>query len=313
MKSKTILIALGGNAIIKKGEKETYSNLIKNIKNTCKNLIPIIKDNNIVVSFGNGPEIGEILLQNELAKKKVPEMPLDVLGAESQGLIGYPLEEQLLNELRKNKLKRDIATILTQTLVSKKDPAFKNPTKFIGPFYNKKRALKLIKKGMKIKEDQGRGYRRVVPSPKPIRIIEAESIKRLIKQNIIVIAAGGGGIPVIRDNKGNLRGIEAVIDKDYASSCLAKAIKADLMLILTEVHKVPINFKKKNQKFLDKLNIKTANYYMKQGQFPPGNMGPKIEAAIDFVKIGKGKKVIITNPENALKSLKGKAGTLITK
>lgn len=313
MKRKTILIALGGNAIIKKGEKETYSNLIKNIRDTCKNLIPIIKNNNVVISFGNGPEIGEILLQNELAKKKVPPMPLDILGAESQGLIGYPLEEQLLNELRKHKIKRDIATILTQTLVSRKDPAFKNPTKFIGPFYTKKQSLNLIKKGMKIKEDQGRGYRRVVPSPKPIKILESDSIKKLIKHNNIVIAAGGGGIPVIKDNKGYLRGIEAVIDKDYASSCLAKSIKADTMLILTGVYKVPINFKKKNQKFLNKLNIKTALFYCKQGQFPSGNMGPKIEAAIDFIKSGKGKKVIITNPENALKALKGKTGTLIIK
>ena len=313
MKRKTILIALGGNAIIKKGEEETYSNLIKNIKTICKNLIPIIKDNKVIITHGNGSEIGFLLLQNELAKKKVPQMPLDILGAESQGLIGYPLEEQLLNELRKNKIKRDIATILTQTLVSKKDSAFQNPTKFIGPFYNKKQAQELIKKGMKIKEDQGRGYRKVVPSPKPIKIIEAESIKKLIKQGIIVIAAGGGGIPVIKDNKGYLRGIEAVIDKDYASSCLAKSIKADIMLILTGVHKVPINFKKKNQKFLNKLNIKTALSYYKQGQFPPGNMGPKIEAAIDFVKSGKNRKVIITNPENALKALKGKTGTLVVK
>ncbi|MBS3134396.1 carbamate kinase [Candidatus Woesearchaeota archaeon] len=313
MKRKTVLIALGGNAIIKKGEEETYSNLIKNIKIICENLIPIIKNNKVIITHGNGSEIGFILLQNELARRKVPPMPLDILGAESQGLIGYPLEEQLLNRLRKHRIDKHITTILTQTLVNKNDTAFKDPTKFIGPFYTKKQTFELIKRGMKIKEDQGRGYRRVVSSPKPIKILEADSIKDLLKQDSIVIAAGGGGIPVIKDKKGNLKGVEAVIDKDLASSCLAKSIKVDIMLILTGVHKVPINFRKKNQKYLDKLNIKTAEYYMKQGQFPPGNMGPKIEAAIDFIKSGKGKKVIITSPENALKALKGKTGTLIVK
>src|SRR3989344_8835478 len=214
-----IVIALGGNAIIKKGEKETYSNLIFNIKNTCKNLAPIIKKHKTVISFGNGPEIGYLALQNEIAKNKIPPMPLDILGAESQGLIGYPLEEQIINTLRDHK--KDVTTILTQVLVSKDDPAFKNPTKFIGPFYTKAQAQKLKSK-YKIKKDSNRGYRRVVPSPIPIEIIERKTIKRLLK-NTIVIAVGGGGIPVIQTPQG-LKGVEAVIDKDLASAALANSI-----------------------------------------------------------------------------------------
>ncbi|MAG47830.1 carbamate kinase [archaeon] len=310
MKNKTIIIALGGNALIKKGEKHTSRNLVKNISKVCKNIIPIIKDNKTIISHGNGPEIGYLLLQNE-ASKKLPQMPLDILGAQSQGLIGYPLEEQLLNELRKKNIKRNISTILTQVLVDKKDPAFKEPTKFVGPYYTKQQAKKLSKKGMKIKEDSKKGYRRVVPSPKPIKIIEENTIKKLVNKNNITIAAGGGGIPVIRKNN-LLQGIEAVIDKDLASSLLAKSVKASLLLILTDIPKVAINFKQKNQRFLSSVDIKTIKLYKEQGHFPPGSMGPKIDAAIDFLE-NKGKKVIITNPENAYKALLGKAGTIVTK
>lgn len=306
---KTIVIALGGNALLKKGEEETAINLIKNIKEACKKIAPITKKYNVVLTHGNGPEIGYLLLQNEIAKKKIPPMPLDILDAESQGLIGYPLEEQLLNELRKHKLSRNVVTIITQVLVSKKDKAFKNPTKFVGPFYTKEQYLKLKKKYV-IKEDVGRGYRRVVPSPRPLRVLEANAIKNLIKSGSIVIAGGGGGIPVTNE-KGKLSGVEGVIDKDWASSCLGKTIDADTLLILTGVDKVCLNYSTKNQIKLNKLSLNEAENYLSKGQFPPGNMGPKIEAAIDFLK--KGKKVIITDIEHAEKALNGKAGTLITK
>src|SRR3989344_3750775 len=272
-------------------------------------LIAIIKNNKVIITHGNGSEIGFLLLQNEIAKKKIPPMPLDVLGAESQGLIGYPLEEQLLNELRKHNLKRDVVTIITQVLVSKKDNAFRNPTKFVGPFYTKEQYMKLKKK-YTIKEDVGRGYRRVVPSPRPIQILEANAIRSLIKSGSIVIAGGGGGIPVIKE-KGTLSGVEGVIDKDWASSCLGKTINADILLILTGVDKVCLNYSNKDEIKLERLNISEAKKYLKEGQFPAGSMGPKIEAAIDFLK--KGERVIITDIKNAEKALNGKTGTLITK
>ena len=306
-----IVIALGGNAIIKKNEKQTYSNLINNIKKTCKQIVPIIKNNKVLITHGNGSEIGYLALQNEIAKSQVPAMPLDVLGAESQALIGYIFEEQLRNVLRENKIKNPVATLITQTLVNKNDKAFRNPTKPIGPFYNKKQALELKRKGFHVIEDAGRGYRRVVPSPQPIKIIESEIIKNLISKKIIVIAAGGGGIPVYLE-KNELHGIEAVIDKDLASQVLANDIKAELLLILTGVEYVYLNYLKKNQKLIRKMNIKQAEQYLKEGHFLEGSMKPKIQAAINFIKNG-GKKVIITNSENVMKALNNKAGTLISK
>ncbi len=302
-----IVVALGGNAIINKGEKQTYKNLINNIRKTCKNLAPIVKKHKAVISFGNGPEIGYLALQNELSKSKIPPMPLDILGAESQGLIGYPLEEQLVNALRDHK--KDVATILTQVLVNKNDPAFRNPTKFIGPFYTKSQASKLKNK-YEIKKDADRGYRRVVPSPKPIKILEAKTIQKLLK-NTIVIAAGGGGIPVIEEN-GLLKGVEAVIDKDLASACLASSINASILIMVTSVPYAYLNFGTNKQKPIKKMTLdKIRSYYM-QGHFQAGSMGPKIEAAINFLE-KKGKKAIICSPENIMKALNNKAGTIITK
>ncbi|MBI4159137.1 carbamate kinase [Candidatus Woesearchaeota archaeon] len=302
-----IIIALGGNAIIKKGEKETYHTLIKNIKLMSKNIAPIVKKYNAVITHGNGYEIGNLLLQNEISSKKVPPMPLDILGAESQGLIGYPLEEQLINELRNTK--KEIVTVLTQVLVDEKDKAFRNPTKFIGPFYSYLE-YKRLRRRYKIRKDSNRGYRRIVPSPKPVRILEAKTIEFLIKRGNVVICGGGGGIPIV-NKKGKLKGVEGVIDKDWASSCIGKSINADILLILTGVDKVSLNYGEKNEIKLDKMSVKRAKRYLKEGYFPAGSMGPKIEASIDFLK--KGKKVIITDVEHALKSLEGKAGTLITK
>ncbi len=306
-----IVIALGGNAILQKGEKQTYSNLIKNIENTCEKIIPIIKHNNVIITHGNGPEIGYLAIQNEIARSEVPAMPLDVLGAESQALIGYLFEEQLLNQLRKHKIYNAVSTLITQVLVNKNDPAFKHPTKPIGPFYNKKQALELRKKGFSVIWDAGRGYRRVVPSPLPLKIIEKDVIMKLIKNKIIVIAAGGGGIPVYLE-KNELHGIEAVIDKDLASQVLANSIKAELLLILTGVKNVYLNYLQKNQKIIRKMNLKEAQKYIKEGHFLEGSMKPKILAAINFLK-NDGKKVIITNPVNVMKALNNKAGTIITK
>lgn len=306
-----IVIALGGNAIIKKGETQTYSNLINNIKKTCKQIIPIIKNNKILISHGNGSEVGFLLLQNEIAKKKVPAMPLDVLGAESQALIGYIFEEQLRNSLIEHKINKPVVNIITETLVDKNDKAFKNPTKPIGPFYNKKQANELKKKGFTVIWDAGRGYRRVVPSPLPLKIIEKDIIEKLVKNKIIVIAAGGGGIPVYFE-KNKLKGAEAVIDKDLASQVLANDINAELLLILTGVSHVYLNYLKKNQKVIRKMTIKQAKQYLKEGHFLEGSMKPKIQAAINFLQKG-GKKVIITDSNNVMKALNNKAGTHIIK
>ena len=302
-----IVVALGGNALTKKGEKGAYKELIKNIKKTSKNLIDIIKDNKVIIVSGSGPQVGALVLQNELSKKKVPEMPLNVLDAELEGELGYMIELALNNELKKSK--RKSVTVLTQVLVDKNDKGFKNPTKPIGLFYSEKEAEKLRKKGFKIIYQVGKGYRRVVASPKPLEIIEINQIKDLMEKGNIVIAAGGGGIPVYRSDKG-LKGIDAVIDKDRASSLLAGNIKADLLLILTDVDKVALNYKEKNQKFLNKLSVKDAKKYLKEGHFKEGSMKPKIEASINFLENG-GKKVIITSISKVKKGLKD--GTLIVK
>jgi len=306
-----IVIALGGNAIIQKGEKQNYSTLIKNIKKTCKNIISIIKNNDVVITHGNGSEIGYLLMQNEIANKKIPAMPLDVLGAESQALIGYIFEEQLRNSLRENKIKKPVVNIITQVLVDKNDSAFKNPTKPIGPFYTKEQSKTLMKNGYKVVNDANRGYRRVVPSPLPKKILEINVIKNLVKNKVIVIAGGGGGIPVYYKN-GKLSGSEAVIDKDYTSQVLANAIKAEVLLILTGTPYIYKNYMKKNQKILYRLTTEEAQELINQGEFQEGNIKPKLQAAINFVKKG-GKKAIITSPENAMKALNNKAGTHIVR
>jgi len=307
-----VVIALGGNTLIKKGEKPTLSTQTKNAKKTLEHFIPLIKNKNkLVITHGSGPQIGAIILQNELSRSKVPPMPMDILDAEVQGGLGYLLEQTLQNTLNKHKIKIPVVSILTQIIVNKKDPAFKNPTKPIGPYYTKRKANLLRKKGLKLTEQFNRGYRRIVPSPKPKYIDDVKIIDILLKNNTIVIAAGGGGIPVIKE-KGKLKGVSAVIDKDYASSCLATSIKAKHLIILTEFPYVHLNYQKKNQKRITKIKINELKKYLKQGQFQPGSMGPKIESSINFIKKG-GKQVIITSTSHLNKALKGKAGTIITK
>ncbi|MFH1592289.1 MAG: carbamate kinase [Candidatus Woesearchaeota archaeon] len=306
----TIIIALGGNVLTPNG-KNTYKELLWNIKKVSKVLAKLVKNNKLVIVTGSGPQIGALILQNELAKNRVPPMPLDVLDAELEGELGYLLEEQLSNQLRENKIKRPIATLVTQVLVNKKDKAFRNPTKPIGPFYTKKEAEKLRKKGYKIINDAGRGFRRVVASPKPVKVIEAETVKKLVSIGTVVITCGGGGIPVVT-SRGKLKGVEGVIDKDRASACLGKSVKASTLLVLTGVDFVYLNYGKKNQKKIKKMSVKEAKGYLEEGQFGVGSMKPKIEAAVDFLLSG-GKRVVITRPRYAVKALDGKYGTLIVK
>ena len=307
---QTAVVALGGNALLRRKERPAFSTQSKNISTAVKNVLPLIRKYKVVLTHGNGPQVGNILIQIEEALGKAYPVPLFVAVAESEGEIGYMIEQSLYNELRAHHINKPVITILTQVIVDKKDKMFRKPTKPVGPFYDVKHAAILRKKGFTMAKVIG-GYRRVVPSPNPLEIVEAKTINSLLNSGTIVIAAGGGGIPVYKE-KNRLKGIDAVIDKDLASACLAKSIKADIFLILTDVNKVYLNYKKPDQKALNKINISAVKKYMKGGHFPAGSMGPKVQAAINFLKSG-GKKVIITNPESLEKALKGKEGTVITK
>lgn len=305
-------MALGGNAILKYTDRGTAEEQFENVRRTAKYLVRMIKEGyKIIITHGNGPQIGDILIRNERCADILPPMTLDVLGAESQGMIGYMIQQAMWNELRREGLNIPVITFVTQVLVDKNDPAFGNPEKFVGPFYTHMEAEKLMdERGWILRDDAGRGFRRVVPSPKPKSIVEIDTIKRLYGEGVVVIAAGGGGIPVFEKEDGSLQGVEAVIDKDLTGERLATSIGAETFLILTNIEGVAINFRKPNQKFLKEMSIVQAREYLEQGQFERGSMKPKIEAAMKFVTNG-GKKVIISLLELGEKALKGEAGTLI--
>ncbi len=309
-----ILVSLGGNAILQRGQKGTAEEQAKNLENTAKHLARLIRrGERIAITHGNGPQVGNILLQNEIAKDTLPSMPLDVCGAESQGMIGYMLQRAMRAELDATGLKMPVTTIVSQTLVDPNDPAFKNPTKPVGPFYTKQEASDLEQlKGWRMVSDSGRGYRRVVPSPTPIDVLEKENIVRLFEAGTVVISGGGGGVPVVKAKDGRLHGVEAVLDKDRTSALLAKIIGVETLLILTDVEKVAIDFGKPSQKTLDKMTVQDCKKYLADGQFPSGSMGPKIESAVTFVSNGTGKRAIIASLEKAEEALGGYAGTEIT-
>lgn len=295
---KTAVVALGGNALLRGNEIGTIQQQEKNTYDTCINLIKLLKqDYNIVITHGNGPQVGNIMLRNEAGYNtyKIPKMPLDICVADSQGGIGYMIERQMKNILTENKIRRNVVTIVTQVLVDKNDPAFDNPSKPIGPFYLKEEADLLARiNNFVFKEDaRKRGWRRVVASPEPKDILNKKIIKDLVRKGNIVIAAGGGGVPVYQDKDKKLYGVEAVIDKDFASALLANEIEADEFFILTDVPKVYINFNKPNQQQLDYIKVSDAKKYYKAGEFGAGSMGPKILAAINFVEHG-GKETVIT-------------------
>lgn len=307
---KLAVVAIGGNAVNRPGEKPTAENMFRALTEAMGYLVDMLEEYDVVITHGNGPQVGNILIQQEMAKDVIPPFPIDVNDAQTQGSLGYMIAQALRNNLAKKNKKREIAGIITQIVVDKNDKAFENPSKPVGPFYTKEQAERLAReKGWIMKEDAGRGYRRVVPSPKPLDIVEKEVIKMLLKNDVIVIAAGGGGIPVIREN-GILKGVEAVIDKDRASALLAIEINADLFVILTGVEKVALNYGKPNQKDLNELSIDEAERYLKEGQFPSGSMGPKIESAIDFVK-ATGRECFITDMTKLELALNGKTGTRI--
>lgn len=295
---KIAVVALGGNALLRGNEIGTIQQQEKNTYDTCINLIKLLEEDfNIVITHGNGPQVGNILLRNEAGYNtfKIPKMPLDICVADSQGGIGYMVERQLRNILAEKKIRKNVITVVTQVLVDKNDPAFENPTKPVGAFYLKEEADLLARANNLIfKEDPGkRGWRRVVASPEPKDVLNKKTIKDLVKKGNIVIAAGGGGVPVFRDEKKQLHGIEAVIDKDLASALLAFEIEADDFFILTDVPKVYLNFGKPDQTALDTINVDDAERYLNEGHFAAGSMGPKIKAAIHFIRNG-GKETIIT-------------------
>src|SRR6184192_1757702 len=308
-----VLVSLGGNAILKHGQKGTAEEQEVNVENTAKHLAAILRrGERVAITHGNGPQVGNILLQNEIAKETLPPMPLDVCGAESQGMIGYMLQRALRSELESGGQKIPVATIVSQTLVDAEDPAFKNPTKPVGPFYTATESSDLERlKGWQMISDSGRGYRRVVPSPNPLDILEKETIIRLYEARTVVISAGGGGVPVIRDKDGMLRGVEAVLDKDRTAALLAKIVGVEALLILTDVEKVSINYGKPDQRGLDRMTVRECRRYLDEGQFPAGSMGPKIESAISFLTGAGKRRAIISSLESAEEALNGTAGTTI--
>lgn len=308
-----LLIALGGNALIETGKKGTASEHIKTISHTCEKLLPLFeKDYDIALTHGNGPQIGNILIQNEETTERVPSMPLDVCVAESQGEIGYLLQQTLKNKLREKEIRKDVVTLITQVMVDINDIAFEKPTKPVGPYYSQEQAKFMIKhKKWTMHEDpSGKGFRRVVPSPKPIHILETRVIRQLLLLDQIPIAVGGGGVPVCLTKNGNIMGVEAVIDKDLASAQLAIDIKADKFIILTNVKQCYLNYKKRTQLPIKEMNLDEALTYLEQGQFSSGSMGPKVQAAIDYIT-NSGKEAYITDIENVLRAIEKEAGTFI--
>ena len=308
---KTILLAVGGNSLIRAGEKGTAAEQLANARRTAAETVALIcQGYHLVVTHGNGPQVGAALLRSERAVSQVPGQPLDVCGATSQGEIGYLLEQSLVNALSNAGLDTPVIAMLTQTLVAANDPAFQHPTKPIGPFYSRQEAEERRRTlGWQIVEDASRGYRRIVPSPSPTEILELSVIRDLVGHGVLVVACGGGGIPVVRRN-GALVGVEAVIDKDRASSVLASELQVDLFVISTDTDYVYLNYRKPNQTALASVTDAELEAYLKAGQFPPGNMGPKIESVLRFLRAG-GKEAIITSCEYLSKAVAGAAGTHI--
>jgi carbamate kinase len=306
-----IVIALGGNAL-----GETPKEQLDLVRKTAKPIVDLVAaGHKLIIVHGNGPQVGMINKAMETANQvvKTPEMPFAECGAMSQGYIGYHLQNALREELRNRKINKEVATVITQVVVDAKDPAFKKPTKPIGQFVSKQESIKIAKeKGYIMVEDSGRGYRRVVASPKPVDVVEKEVVKTLVDNGVIVITVGGGGIPVVK-NKNRLTGVAAVIDKDFASAKIAEIIKADYLFILTAIDRVMINYNKPNQKALVKMNSKEAKQYIKEGHFAPGSMLPKVEAALSFVQNGTKRTALIASLEKAKEALSGKTGTKIVK
>jgi carbamate kinase len=310
----TAVVAIGGNSLIKDKAHETVLDQYIAAQETCHHIVAMIQEGwNVAISHGNGPQVGFILRRSELAAHEMHEVPLDVCGADSQGAIGYALQQNLFNEFRRLGMGREAATVICQTEVAADDPAFKSPSKPIGSFMDAEQADRRRKEGWDIVQDAGRGFRRVVASPQPLRIVELSAIKSLIAAGIVVITVGGGGIPVVADENGDLHGVAAVIDKDLASALLANDLGADLLIISTAVEKVALNFGTPEQKEVDHMTLEEAKAHLAEGvHFAKGSMAPKIQAVVNYLSNG-GTSAIVTNPENVARALHGETGTLFTR
>jgi carbamate kinase len=307
---KKAVVALGGNALLRNGQKGTIYEQFANTRKSVRSIVKMIKNGwDVLITHGNGPQVGSILLQNRMARDLTPEMPLGICVAQSEGLMGYMIQQCLSNSLKLENIKKPVIALITQVIVDQNDPSLSKPSKPIGPYYNNEEAIKIKKDGFQLIH-QPRGWRMVVPSPDPISIVEGEIIKKMIDDGIVVIASGGGGMPVVERDDGGLDGLEAVIDKDLAAERLAEAIRADLLLILTDVDYVYLDYNTSKQKPIQKISLKDLKKYYGEYQFPSGSMGPKILAAIRFLESG-GNKVIIANIDKCWEACQEKTGTII--
>lgn len=312
MTKRVAVVAIGGNSLIKDKNHQTVPDQYQAAKETCHHIAEMIEQGwDVAIGHGNGPQVGFILRRSELSRHELHDVPLDVCGADTQGAIGYALQQNLQNEFKRRGMEKQAVTVVTQVIVDRNDPAFQNPTKPIGSFMGEDEAKhRREAEGWHVVEDSGRGWRRVVASPLPKKVMEQDAVEELLSKGFVVITVGGGGIPVIENEKGELEGIAAVIDKDYASSLLASSVKADLFLIATAVDKVYLNYGKPNQQGIDKMTVAEAKQYIAEGHFAKGSMLPKIQAIIWFLESGGG-QAVITDPENIARALKGETGTLI--
>ncbi len=312
MKQKIALIAFGGNALLPENQRGLQAEQMRNAQRAAELMVHVVrKGYELIIVHGNGPQVGNLLIQMEEAVTKIPPYTLDICDAMTEGSMGFMLERALVNELRRRSVDKDVAAVVSQVVVDKDDPAFQKPTKPVGPFYSKFRAQQLAReKKWAMVEDAGRGWRKVVPSPRPIDVVAKRVIHDLVRDGRIVIAAGGGGIPVILNGRGLFEGVEAVIDKDYAASLLAREVRVDLFVILTAIDCVYVNYGKPDQRAVSVLGADEAERLLAEGQFPPGSMGPKIRAAIEFVRAG-GREVLITRDTHLKAALIGRAGTRI--
>ena len=309
---KLAILAVGGNSLILDESHKSVEDQYAAVEETCRHIAGLVKTGyRVVVTHGNGPQVGFILRRSELAAGELHQVPLDSCGADTQGAIGYQVQRAMYNEMKDWPQRPVVATVVTQVLVDRNDPSFKKPSKPIGSFMDEKTANEHRQKDhWDIVEDAGRGFRRVVASPKPVRIIELEAIRRLLENDIVVVAVGGGGIPVIEDEQGHLQGAAAVIDKDLATSLLARELKADLLIISTAIEKVCLNYRKPDQKDIDRMTLAEAKRYLAEGHFAPGSMKPKVEAIVEFLESG-GTQALITDPPHLVAALEGKSGTWI--
>ena len=313
MPSKVAVVAIGGNSLITDKQHEGVASQVRAVQATCGHIADMIARGwNVIITHGNGPQVGFILRRNELAAHEVHTTPLDVIGADTQGAIGYMVAQALDNEFKARNIRRSVAAVVTQVLVDRDDPAFRAPSKGIGGFTTREKALEFEKEGWTVREDAGRGWRRMIASPRPLRIIELDAIKHLIDAGFIVVGVGGGGIPVIEDERGMLQGTIAVIDKDRASALIAAELRVDLFLISTAVEKVALHYNQPGQRWLDRLTLAEARRYLAEGHFLDGSMGPKIEALIAFLEANPKGQGLITRPESIIDALEGKTGTWVT-